>query len=226
MHTFSATDFVSSEPPQALAADEIHLWFFPQCHPATSGRIDFASHLRDLLAAYLQSEAHALRIERDTHGKPFLNDLPSGMALQFNLSHSADALLVGISQIQALGVDIENVRRKHPDQELAQRFFDPDEASALAALPEAMQARAFLQLWSCKEAVLKALGRGIVFGLDRLSFALGARGDVLGLVRIADEAGALAQWRIVQVVPQEGFLGALAWQGPALNVRCFRYGAG
>ena len=38
----------------------------------------------------------------------------------------------------------------------------------LAALPAAERSTAFLELWTAKEAVLKATGRGIAFGLHRL----------------------------------------------------------
>ncbi len=218
MRTLVAADFIASESPAALAANEIHLWFFPQC--GASG--DQQHCLRDLLAAYLHAEAHGWRIERDVRGKPFIAGLPDDASLQFNLAHSGPALLVGISRNQALGVDVELGQRTRPWLALAQRYFSADETAALAALPPARQAPAFLDVWSCKEAVLKALGRGIAFGLHRLVFALDNDGAVTRLARIDDEAGGLEQWQVLRIRPADGTCGALAWHGPAHRVRAFR----
>src|SRR5262249_25287488 len=128
-----------------------------------------------LLAAYLGCEPAALEFGRGEHGKPFLRQ-PS-RALEFNVSHSGGALLLGISRGVALGVDIETTQRRRPALDLARRYFARAEADALTRLHEAQQQPAFLRLWSCKEAVLKALGAGISFGLDRLEFALDKRGE-------------------------------------------------
>ncbi len=167
-----------------------------------------------LLAAYLCVDAATLRIERGEHGKP---RLASAHTLEFNLSHSGDALLLGVSRNLPLGVDLEAPRRVRPVRELARRFFDPDEAAALTALPEAMQQGAFLRLWTAKEAALKAHGRGIGFGLHRIAFELDAAGDIVGLR--ADDSP--APWQIVQLRPSPSHIGALAWQGPPCTVRAF-----
>jgi 4'-phosphopantetheinyl transferase len=222
MRLLNAEDFLPVRPPVTLRDDEIHLWFFPQCGIAVSARGDYERCLRDLLAPYLQIDARALLFERDPHGKPFLARLPATAALQFNLSHTGAALLVGISRSQALGVDLETVQRTRPWTDLAQRYFAADESSALAALPPEQQTQAFLDLWSCKEAVLKALGRGIAFGLHRLSFALDAAGAVTGLAQIADEAGQHDRWQVVRLRPDASLVGALAWYGTARNVRAFQ----
>ena len=156
-------------------------------------------------------------IERDGAGKPRLAD----GALQFNLSHSGENLLIGLSRTQALGVDIESGARRRPWIEIAQRYFTAEETAALAALPDNDLARGFLELWSAKEAVLKAIGRGIAFGLDRVGFGLDAVGTTERLVRIADEAGTPEQWQVVRLLPLPGVTGALAWRGPDMKLRAF-----
>ncbi|MGH8122812.1 MAG: 4'-phosphopantetheinyl transferase family protein, partial [Rudaea sp.] len=203
MRTLAAADFVLREPPAALADDEIHLWFFPQCSITDIAGKNPQRCLHDLLASYLRIDARDLRIQRDTHGKPFLAGMADRATLQFNLAHSGKALLVGISRNQALGVDLESGRRTRPWLALAQRYFAATESAMLVALPPALQAPAFLELWSCKEAVLKALGRGIAFGLHRLSFALDGDGAVTRLAQIDEEAGTLAQWHVLQLKPAD-----------------------
>jgi 4'-phosphopantetheinyl transferase len=218
MRTLSADDFLTATPPVELGDDEIHLWIFPKLRNVSGTMSNAASLLRATLAAYLGQEADTVRIERNSAGKPFLADA----ALQFNLSHSGESLLIGLSRAQPLGVDIESGARTRPWLDLAQRFFTVDETAALAALPAERLARAFLELWSCKEAVLKAIGRGIAFGLDRVGFQFDAHGAVARLVHLGEEAGSPAEWRVVRLAPEDGIGGALAWHGPERRIRAFR----
>ena len=216
MRELVAEDFLLLRPPLPLADAEIHLWFFPQWQTARAGTAE-SSELRKLLAGYLGADLTDLRIEHGEHGKP---RLAGAHALEFNLSHSGGALLVGVSRSQPLGVDLEAPRRSRPVLDLARRYFDPAEATALAALPEVQRQRAFLRLWSCKEAVLKAHGRGIGYGLNRIVFELDAGG---GVVRMrADAPGnSPSPWQVVRLAPSALHLGALAWNGPPCAIRAF-----
>jgi 4'-phosphopantetheinyl transferase len=217
MRTLTNADFIAATPPAELGGDEIHLWFFPRYRSHAGTGPDSMRCLRTLLAAYLATDAAGLSIERRAAGKPFLAD----GSLQFNLSHSGEALLIGLSRAQPLGVDLEGGARSRPYLEMARRYFTGHEAAALAALPADRLASGFLDLWSAKEAVLKAIGRGIAFGLDRVGFALDTEGTVRELVNVAAEAGALAHWQVVRLAPQAGMIGALAWHGPDRKIRAF-----
>ena len=217
MHLLSASDFTPARYPVALAADEIQLWLFtPDRRSGTSRGGD--ARVPALLGAYLGCAAAAVPLARGEHGKPFLAGVH---ALQFNVSHSGGALLVGIAEQQALGVDIESPRRTRPVLELARRFFAAGEAHALAQLDQAERQLAFLRLWSCKEAVVKALGDGIGFGLARLQFSLDARGNPHELIVIHASAGAPRDWHIMNLAPSTSHVGALAWRGPQRRVRAF-----
>lgn len=211
MDAIGSADFRVAQAPPPLGDAEIHLWLFPQWDMRARASAQ-SRPLRVLLAAYLDCVPDMLRIERGEYGKPQL----VGAALEFNLAHSGGSMLVALSRHVPLGVDLEAPRRTRPVLELARRWFHPDEATALAALPEALQQSAFLRLWTCKEAVLKAHGRGLGFGLDRVAFALDARGEVTSICLQADAATA---WQVRKLAPAAGFYGALAWRGPDCPVR-------
>ena len=216
MRCLSESEFLASRhAPVELDQGEIHVWFAAGAHGTSRIAGDW---LRQRLAGYLGGAPAQVRLERGEHGKPFLPDRPD---LHFNLTHSGGALLFAIARSQPLGVDIETYARRRPALELARRFFGAAEADALALLDPARQQSAFLQLWSCKEAVVKALGRGIGFGLDRLAFDLDERGTPERLNVIDSSAGAAAEWQIVRLQPAPGYCGALAWRGPALRLRLF-----
>lgn len=220
MHGLLPHAFEPTRPPVALADDEVHLWLFPHRAEETGLRPD--RRWLPLLAAYLGCEPARLEFGRGEHGKPFLRQ-PSPV-LEFNVSHSGGVLLLGISRGIALGVDIETTQRKRPALDLAHRYFAPAEAKALMRLRETQQQLAFLRLWSCKEAVLKALGAGISFGLDRLEFALDRHGEPARLNVIDASAGAIDAWHIVRIAPTPDHVGAAAWHGPELRVRAFALG--
>lgn len=215
MQVVAAPEFVPRQFPQPLDPDAIHLWFFPHW-PGPFHAVAQSPRLLALLGAYAGCGTADLRIERGEHGKPRLRNV----ALEFNLSHSGTTLLLGLSRQQALGVDIEARPRARPVLELARRWFDADEVTALEALPESLQHSAFLQLWCCKEAVLKAHGRGIGYGLDHVAFDLDAGADIANIRRIGGAATSPA-WQVRRLAPQQGMTGALAWCGPAHTVSAF-----
>ena len=199
--------FTPALPPQPLAHEEIHLWFFPQWEKTSDAAR--SAPVRGLLAAYLDRPVDTVRIERGEHGKPRL----TGGELEFNLAHTGAALLLGISHDVVLGVDLENAQRRTRSIELAGRFFTPAETAALESLPDELCQATFLRLWCAKEAALKAQGRGIGFGLDRVEFDIDAAGAV------APVAG--NPWRLVALAPSTEHVGALAHAGLVSRVCAF-----
>jgi 4'-phosphopantetheinyl transferase len=202
-------------PPQALAADEIHLWFceFP---PGGAQRGRAQAVLLQLLSAYLDRAVAAQDLVIGAHGKPAL----PGTALGFNLSHSGAAAVVALAADLELGVDLEKPGRPRAHVELARRYFCPAEADAVAQAGEAQREALFLHLWTAKEAVLKALGRGIAFGLQRLEFD--AQSRPARLLAIAAEAGTAADWQLLALPLPAPWLGHLAWRGAPRRLRIFQ----
>lgn len=98
------------------------------------------------------------------HDKPYVIDHD----LHINLSHSVDWLLLGFDPHHPIGVDIQH-HDNHDYKKLAQRFFHPEEQAQLkACAPEDIQ-KQFYAIWTQKEALVKASGQGIQFGLTRFS---------------------------------------------------------
>lgn len=125
------------------------------------------AHLRAVLARRLGTAPHSVAYERGAHGKPALPGTP----LHFNLSHSGGYGLIGIHE-RELGVDIERERPQLNVLGLAHRYFTAQETAWLQALPESGRARGFSRLWTCKEAWMKADGRGLALPLGRLEVQL------------------------------------------------------
>jgi 4'-phosphopantetheinyl transferase len=192
-----------------LGEDEIHVWRLPY-RPQQQ-----RAPLLALLAAYLQQPVEAIALRQGEYGRPVLA-LESPQALDFNWSHSGEQALVAIAHGIAPGVDLEWVRPRRSALEIARRYFAADELAWLEAIDKpAARELAFLRLWTAKEAVLKAHGRGIAFGLDRLSIDF--RQDQPNLLRLEHEHA--QHWQLRALPLGDDYLGALAWRGGPRIVR-------
>jgi len=165
---------------------------------------------RQWLAGELGADADALPLSRDPRGRPRLGGLFTDW--DCNWSHSGDGLLIALGREVRIGIDLERVRPRARALDLAQRFFTAPELAWLHAAPSAaVRDHGFLRLWCAKEAVLKAHGHGISFGLHRLRFAQEPEG--LRLVECDAELGRAQDWSLRELRPAPEYLGALAWRG-------------
>ncbi|HVQ65301.1 MAG TPA: 4'-phosphopantetheinyl transferase superfamily protein [Terriglobia bacterium] len=114
--------------------------------------------LRRILSAYCGVSPQALTFRTDTYGKPSLSGIPS--APQFNVSHSGDCVLIGVS-LGPCGVDVERSHTRLSEHSIAERFFCPREVKWLRR-----NQNGFLRLWTMKESVIKAVGRGLSIPLS------------------------------------------------------------
>lgn len=93
-------------------------------------------------------------------GKPALADVPDA---QCSLSYTTDHALLGWSEGEEIGIDIEAARSIEDAWDLAELHYTPGERALLAEArcsPGAFD-RTFLSIWTRKEACLKAVGRGL-----------------------------------------------------------------
>ncbi len=204
-----------------LRSGEIQVWVLRQDEAPAPDRL--RQRTREILAKLLcrhAGTAVAPRLALGPHGKPFAPGWPQ---LQFNLSHSGAFGLIALARGVPVGVDIEARRRRIDVGSLAQRFFSAGEAAALGALEEARRQETFLALWTRKEALLKALGSGLSFGLHQVEFGLDTQGRVGGLLELAAAAGAIGDWQVQNLDVEPGVPAALAWRGPARSVRVRRW---
>lgn len=170
------------------------------------------SRVRTWLGAAWDLAPEALILTRDAYGRPHLD--AGAHHVDLNWSHSGDWLIAACAEGVRVGIDIELLRPRPKALALAQRFFAPAETAWLARLAEdpARLQRAFTRLWCAKEAVLKAHGRGLSFGLEKLRFDLGEDDDALRLVDCDPALGAAEDWRLDAWSPAPGYLATLAWR--------------
>lgn len=203
-----------TEPSETFFASRrigpLQVWW--TAHPARSSGEPTA---RPLLENWFALAPGTLPLRRDARGKPRLE---GGLERHdVSWSHSGQALLLATGADVEVGADVERLRPRPRALELAQRYFAAEETRALQALAEADRTLAFLRLWCAKEAVLKAHGHGISFGLQRLVFAPAAAAaspaaGTLRLVACDARLGAPSDWTVHQWQPHAQYLAAVAWR--------------
>lgn len=163
--------------------------------------------VRVLLSGYLGSAPEGLRFEDAALGKPRLASPHAATGLEFNLAHAGHWVYAVVSRCCAVGIDIERTDRGESGGSRPGAFMTPTEARHVASLPSEARPLATLQLWTRKEAVAKALGRGLAMRMDTLEVGLGETGTFARLrLDALDEPDVL-----VRGLPcAEGYSAALA----------------
>jgi 4'-phosphopantetheinyl transferase len=127
--------------------------------------------LRVALSSYDRSVAPASwNFTHNDYGKPSICDEQNRASLYFNLSHSAEKVVLAVSHFKDIGVDVECARKPRRIAAIAQRYFSDKEAAQLLKLPEDQQQLRFYDLWTLKEAYIKACGMGLAIPLQHFSY--------------------------------------------------------
>ena len=172
--------------------------------------------LRQLLGRYLDQDPGAVTFSRGAHGKPFLQE----GGLHFNVSHTHELALYAIAQSREVGVDVEWMRPQVAHEQIAARFFSLEEQEALAEVPDEERRTAFYNIWTRKEAYVKARGDGIAAGLGTFAVSLGAEAALLRSDEGRDE---VERWKLVALEPAAGYVAALCGAGVDWRMRSWRW---
>lgn len=184
--------------------------------------------LREILSSYLEMSPSQLHFRYGASGKPYLDEVEGSAPLQFNVTHSEDLILVAVTNACCLGIDVERVRPIPEIENIVVNYFSAREASELAALPKEQQQCAFYQIWTRKEACLKATGRGL--SDFTLQMEAPFQADEPAKTRaIPGTQNIVATWTLVELMPAPEYVAALAapatglilsrWQWPLYGRR-------
>jgi 4'-phosphopantetheinyl transferase len=124
-------------------------------------------YLRQILSQYLDLTPAQIVFRLGEQGKPAVNGHP----IEFNLSHSRDRAVYGISAKFPIGIDVEYIHPL-PAADLVDRFFSAAERAIFHNLPSDSQQAAFFHAWTQKEAYLKACGTGLSTPLDQIEVSI------------------------------------------------------
>ena len=233
------------EPPASiqLSADEIHLWrvdlgsnaignspkecLLSDDEIARAKKFHFSrdkdsfvrarAALKCILARYVPYLPNRIRFFYKPNGKPELLATQNNIGLNFNLSHSGDFAIIGVTLGRRIGVDVERYRTLE-FLEIARRYFSSSESRQLTALPPNELQNNFFACWTRKEAFLKALGEGIGVLLPHVSVTV-AQFESPKLIEFQGNADASLRWSLADTQVSDGYAAALAFENGPVTIR-------
>lgn len=111
--------------------------------------------LKFILAEQTGLEVDKITIAKDHNKKPYLSSNPS---LFFNVTHAANYAIIATAN-SSIGVDIEYINKDFDYKEILPSIFNDHEINEIVSNDD--KHHTFYQLWTRKEAIVKATGKGI-----------------------------------------------------------------
>jgi 4'-phosphopantetheinyl transferase len=233
----------ATAPPPASA--EVHVWEFPLT-VAESARAEYEgilssderekaarfhfekdrrkftvarASMRIILGSYLRLTAPEISFAYSENGKPKLAEAAS--SIRFNLSHSGEMALLGVTLGRDVGIDIELIRSDVETDNLARRFFSSRERDSIRGLPDGERISAFFRCWTCKEAFLKAQGVGLSRSLDSFDVEVNPKLSAR-LLATRPDASEVDHWFLHDVEVVSNYSAALAIEGSICAMKVLR----
>jgi phosphopantetheinyl transferase len=154
--SYHSTEFEKAVPPETLAKakrfirEEDSLAYLSRHHS-----------LNLVLSKWLDCNPNSILFERNDFGKPFLAKIP----FYFNCSKSGNLFCMLFSNVDC-GVDIEVIRDVSAMKVVAELHFHPTEKEYCET---GKFNERFLTIWTRKEALLKAVGTGLIDELSNIN---------------------------------------------------------
>ena len=175
--------------------------------------------LRCVLSLYVDCvKPHKWHFGKNQYGKPFIhNTIP--VPLHFNISHTEKMIVMVIACSANVGVDVERVRYIEEMIEITSRYFSQGEAQHLLRLSEDPRRDRFFDIWTLKEAYIKACGEGLSISLNHFSYIFSESGAA-NIIFALDRDDIAEHWQFWRVFPNDSHKIAIAYKNQLSHVPC------
>jgi 4'-phosphopantetheinyl transferase len=129
-----------------------------------------------------------------------------------------------VARGREVGVDVEQVHSDSAHLEIARHFFSPWEAATLRALPPDVQAQAFFNCWTRKEAYIKARGEGLSHPLHVFEVSL-MPGEKAVLRRNRRDPLEVTRWSMQDLFLSQNYKAAIVVEGGGYQLKCWQWRA-
>ncbi len=158
--------------------------------------------LRVLLGRYLGSAPETIQLLVGANKKPYVDSL-TAQKIQYNVTHSGDYILIAIAET-SIGIDVEQIKQDFNYSDLLPECFAQNEIIATESSLDPHQT--FYELWTRKEALLKATGKGIDQDMKLVPSLSGGHNCTAGVI------GSVADWMTVSFEVIKGYQASVSFE--------------
>lgn len=157
--------------------------------------------LRIILGRYLKCNPFDFKFNSNHYQKPHI--FRPKTTIEYNTSISSNRFVVAFCHRHSIGVDVEIIRNLKGLNQMLSEYFTIHEADWIFSQPENKIEAAFFNIWAKKEALVKAIGKGLDIELNRFN-VLSNKPFVYGN----------NEWHITPLTLFDDCVGALAVNNP------------
>ena len=174
--------------------------------------------LKLILCEYCDCQPHELKFRYNNYNKPFIN-IPEFKELKFNMSSSDDLMMIGLCKQNDIGIDVEKIRETGNLEHIALENFSERELEYLNSKLD--KTTAFFNIWTRKEAFIKAVGKGIYFPLKSFCVDVDPSGSYENMTILKHPVES-KRWRTIAIKVSDSHIAALAIKSVRFNVLYFQ----
>lgn len=164
--------------------------------------------LRILMAKYTNIDPHMVEFGYDHNKKPLLI-VNNGTAIHYNTTHSGDWILIAVSNAP-VGIDIEYINENFVYEDVMPACFSEAEVNVIDDAPDPRSC--FYGLWTKKEALVKATGKGVDNELEYVP-CIEENHSVL-----EKHIGSAKDWIVSSFLPADEYVAAIARDPSVQNI--------
>ena len=177
--------------------------------------------LLSLIALYTGTNPRQIQLHGGEFHKPLLR-YPDGFGFEFSLSHSNNLAICGFARDGSIGVDVEPIDAGKDWEEVIDTCLSDYEKDWFLRLPRQQRASSFIEIWTIKEAYLKAIGTGLVLSPTSVELELNHETGYQFRTTQDGRCGK-RDWHIFTYSPAVSFTGAVVMQGQPRRLRRFTW---
>jgi len=172
--------------------------------------------LRQISGLYLNEPPQKIRFGYNDHRKPFFLHHPE---IFFNLSHSNDLIAIAMTRQSDIGVDLEYINPDMDHDSVSRTVFSRPEVEYFDKGKGDDKIDRFFELWTRKEAFIKALGYGFSMPIDLKD--INVLEEKVGFVKTSPGFSDAIDpdWTLHSFKPETGYKAAIAFRKPPVKIR-------
>ena len=180
--------------------------------------------LRNLLGSYMGMKPYEIQFTLGPSGKPEIAQQLQTRhePIYFNQAHSGHLGMYAFCRSRRVGVDIEEVRPFPDMDQVAALLFSQHELDGFQKLGDEDRKKIFFDTWTCKEAFVKALGKGLTLPLNHFELAP-ACGTLNRIVQNHDRPLQPSNWFVKKIPVSDHFAAAVCAEGEGWKLHCSKW---